>query len=165
MRETSEDLEWMRRLLDDSYAKSGAHTRSIIGEDRRLDTAGVVEAMRHVRVMALATTTSRGEPRVGPVDGLLYRGRLHFGSDPGSFRFRHIRARPAVSASVIDRERLQITVHGTAHEVDPAEDPGLLACLVEEYGQAAWDRWMRELSWARIEPRRMLTFTNPPTEE
>ncbi|MCP2256602.1 Pyridoxamine 5'-phosphate oxidase [Streptoalloteichus tenebrarius] len=155
----------MQRLLDDSYARSGDHLRSVINEERRLDAEGVVAEMGNMRVMALATTTAKGEPRVGPVDGLFYRGRLHFGSGANSLRFRHLRARPAVSASVIDGERLQITVHGTASEVRPAEDPGLEAFLVEVYGREAWEGWMRELPWARIDPVRMITFRNPAAAE
>lgn len=160
MYENPEDLERLQRLLDDSYAAAGPHLRSVITEERRLDAAGVVAEMGAMRVMALATTTARGEPRVGPVDGLFYRGRLHFGSGARSLRFRHIRARPAVSASVIDGERLQITVHGRAREVSPAEDQGLASFLIGVYGREAWDSWMSALPWARIEPARMITFRN-----
>ncbi|WP_246096049.1 hypothetical protein [Streptomyces botrytidirepellens] len=97
---------------------------------------------------------------MGPVDGLFYRGRFHFGSGADSLRFRHIRARSAVSASVIDGERLQITVHGRAREVFPTEDEGLASFLIEVYGREAWDSWMSALPWARIEPDRMITFRN-----
>ncbi|MGW3566379.1 pyridoxamine 5'-phosphate oxidase family protein [Streptomyces sp. NPDC000941] len=160
-----EDLERLQRLLDDSYVLAGAHLRSIITPERRLDAAGVVAEMGAMRVMALATVTARGEPRVGPVDGLFYQGRLHFGSGADSLRFRHLRARPTVSASVIDGERLQITAHGTAQEVSPAEDPGLEAFLVSVYGHQAWESWMRELPWARIEPEKLFAFRKSATPE
>ncbi|GAA1344545.1 pyridoxamine 5'-phosphate oxidase family protein [Saccharothrix algeriensis] len=160
MHETPEDLAWLQRLLDDSYAAAGRHLRSVVTEERRLDAAGVVAELGAMRVMALATATAAGEPRVGPVDGLFYRGRLHFGSGADSLRFRHIRARPAVSASVIDGERLQVTVHGRARRVDPATDPALTAFLVGVYGQRAWDEWLGALPWARVEPDRMITFLN-----
>ncbi|MEV0679888.1 pyridoxamine 5'-phosphate oxidase family protein [Actinosynnema sp. NPDC050436] len=159
MHETSDDLEWLQRLLDDSYAVAGPHLRSVVTPERRVDAAGVVAELGAMRVMALATTTAAGEPRVGPVDGLFFRGRLHFGSGRDSLRFRHVRARPAVSASVIDGERLQVTVHGTAHEVVP--DGALRDFLVGVYGREAWDDWMSALPWARIEPARMIAFRNP----
>ncbi|WP_031464329.1 pyridoxamine 5'-phosphate oxidase family protein [Sciscionella sediminilitoris] len=165
MQETSEDLDRLQRLLDDSYAAAGPHLRSIIGPERRLDAAGVVAELGTMRVLALATITARGEPRVGPVDGLFYRGRFHFGSGADSVRFRHIRARPAVSASVIEGERLQITVHGNAREVSPAADPELAAFLIGVYGREAWDTWMSVLPWARIEPERMITFVNQAARE
>ncbi|RKT56246.1 pyridoxamine 5'-phosphate oxidase family protein [Saccharothrix australiensis] len=160
MHESPDDLAWLQRVLDDSYAASGAHLRSIITPERRLDAAGVVAELGAMRVMALATTTARGEPRVAPVDGLFHRGRLHFGSSADSLRWRHVLARPAVSASVIEGERLQVTVHGTARPVRPAEDEALVSFLVGVYGREAWDGWMSALSWARIEPARMIAFRN-----
>ncbi|MGG7573545.1 pyridoxamine 5'-phosphate oxidase family protein [Streptomyces sirii] len=165
MHESPGDLAWLQRLLDDSYAAAGRHLRSVVTEERRLDAAGVVAEMGAMRVMALATTTAGGEPRVGPVDGLFYRGRLHFGSGADSLRFRHLRARPAVSASVIDGVRLQITVHGRAREVSPANDRALTSFLVEVYGREAWDGWMSALPWARIEPDRMIAFRNARVSE
>lgn len=149
-------MVWLQELLDESYAAAGAHLRSVVTPERRLDAAGVVAELGAMRVMALATTTARGEPRVGPVDGLFHRGRLHFGSGADSVRFRHIRAQPAVSASVIEGERLQVTVHGVAREVRP--DDELTAFLVGVYGREAWDGWMSALPWARIEPTRMIAF-------
>ena len=165
MQETPEDLDWLQCLLDDSYAAAGPHLRSIVGQERRLDAAGVVAELGAMRVMVLATTTARGEPRAGPVDGLFHRGRFHFGSGADSVRFRHIRARPAVSASVIEGERLQITVHGRARVLSPATDPELAAFLIGVYGREAWDTWMSALPWARIDPERMLTFVNEAARE
>ncbi len=124
MYETPEELTALQRLLDDSFAASGHHLRSIIREDRRLDAAGVVERLRAVSTMALATVTARGEPRVAPVDAIFYRGHFVFGTAPNSYRFRHIRARPSVSATVFDGERLQITVHGKAIPLSIADEPG-----------------------------------------
>ncbi len=165
MHASLEDLELLQRVLDQSYASAGAHLRTIVTVERRLDAAGVVAEMGSMRVMALATTTAQGEPRVRPVDGLFYRGHVLFGSGADSLRFRHLRARPAVSASVIDGERLQITMHGTAQEVVPTQEPELETFLVSVYGQQVWESWMRELPWARIEPDRMITFRNSATAE
>lgn len=78
--QTPENLQWILRLLGDSYAAAGPHLHSIIDEDHRLDATGVVAKMGAIRVMTLATTTARGDPRVGPADELLHRGLLHFGS-------------------------------------------------------------------------------------
>ncbi|MEN2421302.1 pyridoxamine 5'-phosphate oxidase family protein [Streptomyces rimosus] len=158
MHETPEDMKRLQRLLDDSYAAAGPYLRSVIAAERRLDAEGVVAEMGTLRVMALATTTSGGEPRIGPVDGLFYRGRLYFYSGVGSLRFRHLRARPAVSASVIDGERLQITVHGRAAEVFPAEDRGLESFLIGAYGREAWESRRSAHAWARIDPHRMITY-------
>ncbi|AEW95299.1 MULTISPECIES: pyridoxamine 5'-phosphate oxidase family protein [Streptomycetaceae] len=161
MYETAEDLSALQRLLDDSYAAAGAYLRSVLDEERRLPAGAVVQTLQGVRTMVLATATANGEPRVGPVDTVFYRGRFVFGSGAGSARFRHLRARPAVSATVVEGERLQITVHGKAREIRPTDDPALEALLVESYGADKWRRWMRDLPWARIEPEKMFTFFNP----
>ena len=71
-----------------------------------------------MRLLALATVTADGRPIVGPVDGIFYRGAFHFGSAPDSVRFRHIRARPQVSATHLPGEELAVTVHGRAVPVD-----------------------------------------------
>ena len=71
-----------------------------------------------MRLLALATVTADGRPLVGPVDGIFFRGAFHFGSAPDSARFRHIRARPQVSATHLPGEELAVTVHGRAVPID-----------------------------------------------
>ncbi|MBH1934841.1 pyridoxamine 5'-phosphate oxidase family protein [Streptomyces sp. AV19] len=164
MYETPDDMTALQRLLDASHAMAGPHLRSVLDEDRRLDATGVVARLRGIPMMALATATAAGEPRVGVVDGHFYRGRLYFGSGKNSVRFRHIRARPAVSATVFDGQRFQITVHGRAVEVSPGEDPALESFLIELHGRDLWDARLKDVAWARIDPERMFTFHNPGAE-
>ena len=60
-----------------------------------------------------------------------------FGSAPDSMRFRHIRARPAVSATHLPGEELSVTVHGRAVPVDVSSGPvrqALLDIYVPRYG-------------------------------
>ncbi|MER5780659.1 pyridoxamine 5'-phosphate oxidase family protein [Streptomyces mobaraensis] len=165
MYETPEDTKALQRLLDDSYAGAGPHLRRIVDEDRRLDAAGVVAALDGIKIMALATAGPSGDPRVGPVDGHFYRGRFYFGSGPDSVRVRHVRARPEVSATFFDGLRLQVTVHGKAVRVSPAEDPALENCLIELHGRALWDEWLKDMAWFRIDPRKMFTFHSPEPEK
>jgi uncharacterized pyridoxamine 5'-phosphate oxidase family protein len=109
-------------------------------------------------VLALATVTARGEPRVAPVDGLFFRARFWFGSSGQSARFRHIRARPAVSATHLRGEELAIVVHGLAVEVDVGapEHAALRSYLLETYPD--WEQWGAGSPDARIEPKAMFTF-------
>ena len=58
-------------------------------------------------LLALATVTADGRPLVSPVDGIFYRGAFYFGSAPDSVKFRHIRARPQVSATHLPGEHLR----------------------------------------------------------
>lgn len=158
MHETPEDLERLQRVLDESYASAGKHLLSIHTPGRRLNAAQLSEMLTGVRVLALATVTARGEPLVGPVDGLFYRGRFWFGSSNDSVRFRHIRARPQVSAVHTVGEELAVTVHGIAREID---DPGFRGFLPEIYGPD-WEDWGGGSPYAVIEPRRMFTFAMQP---
>ena len=162
MRETPADLDRLQRLLDDSYAHAGAHLRSIFTPERRLDARDLSRLLTGVRVLNLATVTAAGSPRVAPVDGLFYQGYWHFGSSTDSARFRHIRARPAVSASHTVGEKLAVVVHGVAHEIDVKREEvaGFRTVLAETYG-AGWEEWGGNAPYAWIEPHAMFTFHMP----
>ena len=158
--ETQEDLRELQRLLDESHAAAGPHLREIFSDERRVSAADLPDRLTGVQVLALATVTAKCEPRVAPVDGLFYRGKLWFGSSERSLRFRHIRARPSVSATVTHGEEFAVVVHGTAVEIDPrtADDGGFLAYLKEVYGPQ-WEDWYpASPPYARIEPTRMFSF-------
>ncbi|HEX2104752.1 MAG TPA: pyridoxamine 5'-phosphate oxidase family protein [Solirubrobacteraceae bacterium] len=160
MHETEDDLRALQDLLDRSHANAGPHLRSLFTDDSRIPAAELPELLRGVQVLALATVTARGEPRVAPVDGLFFRGRWHFGSAHNSARFRHIRARPAVSAAHVRGEQLAVVVHGTAHELNPRapEHAAFRAYLNQTY--PGWDDagWTAGAPYARIEPAAMFTF-------
>jgi uncharacterized pyridoxamine 5'-phosphate oxidase family protein len=163
MHETAGDLEALQRLLDRSYERAGRHLRDVITPERRLAAAALAARLTGVRLLALAAVTADGRPIVGPVDGIFYRGAFWFGSAPDSVRFRHIRARPDVSATHIEGEPFAVTVHGRAHEVD-LRDPalaGFRAALEEVYAPrygGEWIGWAQANPYARIEARRMFTF-------
>jgi hypothetical protein len=160
MYETDEDLERLQKLLDASYGRAGEHLRGIWGEESRLDAAGLAAEVPGVQVLDLATVNPRNEPRVAPVDGFFYRGRFWFGSSPRSFRFRNIRANPAVSAAVTKGlETFLVLAHGTAVELDPRgpEAEGFARCPREVY-DFDWDTMHPEAPYARIEAKTMLAF-------
>jgi hypothetical protein len=163
MRETVEDLERLQAILDESHEAGGAHLRSIITDERRLTAVELAERLTGMKLLALATTSSRGAPIVGPVDGVLYRGEFWFGSAPSALRFQHIRQRPQVSATHLPGEELAVTVHGTAHiEGIPTDLPdGFREVCTEIYGDA-WYEWGGDALYARIEPRRVFSFHLEP---
>ena len=160
MHETDADLRELQDLLERSHAGAGPHLRSIFSDERRIPAAELPALLPGVQVLALATVTARGEPRVAPVDGLFFRGHWHFGSGESSARFRHIRARPAVSATHMHGEELAVVVHGQAREIDPRADEhaGFRAYLNATY--PGWDDadWAAGAPYARIEPTAMFTF-------
>jgi uncharacterized pyridoxamine 5'-phosphate oxidase family protein len=119
-------------------------------------------------LLALATVANGGRPIVGPVDGIFYRGAFYFGSSPDSLRFRHIRARPQVSATHVPSEALAVTVHGHATPIDVRDDASaafrrtLLDIYVPRYGPE-WEAFLDSGPlYARIDADRMFAFAMPP---
>ena len=160
MHETPADLQALQALLDASYVRAGAHLRAIWGPERRLNAPQVSAELAGVQVLDLATVTRRGEPRVAPVDGLFFRGRLWFGSAANSVRFANLRANPAVSGAITrGSETFLVVVHGRAVELDPrgAEAQGFAAYPREIY-DFDWDAAHPSAPYARIDAATMLAF-------
>ena len=164
MHESAAEIAALQELIDRSYAGAGAHLLSIHEPQRRLSADEVVERMTGMRLLALATVTADGRPIVGPVDGIFYRGSFYFGSSAESVRFRHIRARPQVSATHLPGEELAITVHGRAvpFDLDDAQHAGFRQALLDIYLPRYGDDFLELLgsgvAYARIEAARMFTF-------
>jgi hypothetical protein len=167
MHERPEDLVDLQAVIDASYAQAGAHLAAIHEPERRLDAAAVAAELTGMRLLVLATSTRDGRPITGPVDGIFYRGLFHFGSSPDSVRFRHIRERSDVSATHLPGEHLAVTVHGTAEllDVNAPEHAELrdtiLGIYVPRYGESWAEMLDGGAAYARIRPRRMLTFSMP----
>jgi Pyridoxamine 5'-phosphate oxidase len=166
--ESRADVEALQALLDRSYEAGGAHLLRIHTPERRLSAERVVERLTGMCLLTLATVTADCRPIAGPVDGIFYRGAFHFGSSPDSVRFRHIRARPYVSATHLPGEELGITVHGRAVPVDigAEEGSGFRRALLEIYVPRYGPDWETEFLdsgplYARIEADRMFTFAIP----
>jgi nitroimidazol reductase NimA-like FMN-containing flavoprotein (pyridoxamine 5'-phosphate oxidase superfamily) len=163
--ETPDDIGRLQELLDRSHAAGGRHLRSIITPERRVDAEELVERLTGMRLLVLATATADGRPIAGPVDGIFYRGSFHFGSAPDSVRFRHIRARPHVSATHLPAEEFAVTVHGRAVFVDiqAPGDAGFRQTLIDIYVPRYGPDWVSNFldsgpMYARIEAERMFTF-------
>jgi hypothetical protein len=164
MHETPADRRALQELLDRSYVSAGAHLRAIITPQRRVAADQLIQRLAGMTLLTLATATADGRPIAGPVDGIFYRGAFHFGSSPDSVRFRHIRARPHVSATHLPGEEFAVTVHGAAVIVDigAPEGAGLRQTLLEVYVPRYGPEWEEFLDsgpvYARIEANRMFTF-------
>jgi hypothetical protein len=121
--ETKEELQALQALLDTSMAKAGAHLRRIADQTPPARAEALVALLPAMQTIDLATVSSKGEPRVAPVDGHFLKGRWYFGSAPDSMRARHLAARPAASAAHTRGEGLCVIVHGNVEQVslrDPA---------------------------------------------
>jgi hypothetical protein len=118
MLETTEEMQRLQQLLDESAAGAGPHLRDIISDDRRLTAEQLSERLQGMCLLVVATVTADGRPLVGPVDAYLLHGSFCFSSSRDSVRMRHLAARPAVSATHLPSEDLAITVHGQAELFD-----------------------------------------------
>jgi nitroimidazol reductase NimA-like FMN-containing flavoprotein (pyridoxamine 5'-phosphate oxidase superfamily) len=168
MQESPADIAALQELLDRSYDAAGPHLLRIHTPERRLSAEQVADRLTGMVLLALATVTADGRPIVGPVDGIFYRGALHFGSSPDSMRFRHIRQRPQVCATHRPGEELAVTVHGRAVQVDVRSDEhagfrqALLDIYVPRYGPE-WEEFLDSGPvYARIDADRMFTYSMPP---
>jgi hypothetical protein len=155
MRETPEDLDRLQHLLDRSYQGGGSHLVDIHTARARLSAAELVLRLSGMNIFVVATVSSDGRVFTGPVDGFLFRGRVHFGTSPAALRARHLAARSTVSATHVRGEELVVTVHGRARPLDlGGADADFTALTREQYG-TGWDQWDGPpVAWA-IEPDRM----------
>ena len=171
MHETAGDLIALQSLSDASYAAAGPHLLSIHEPERRLTAQQVSERLTGMCLLALATVTRDCRPIVGPVDGVFFRGAFYFGSAANSARFRHIRARPQVSATHLPGEELAVTVHGRATPIDleASEHAAFRQTLLDVYIPMYGEDWERDFldavspMYARIDADRMFTFHMPPS--
>jgi len=167
VQESPADLAALQDLLDRSYAAAGPHLSRIHTPQRRLSAEQVAWRLTGTCLLTLATVTADCRPIAGPVDGIFHRGAFHFGSSPDSIRFRHIGARPQVSATHVPGEELAITVHGRAVPVDvrASEEAGFRQALLDIYVPRYGPEWEEFLDsgpvYARIDADRMFTFAMP----
>jgi len=153
MKETTDEIAALQRLMDASHRGSTPHLREIVAGDRRLDAAQVVRALDGMKVLSLATVTATGEPRVSAVDGHFLHGAWTFGTDGRAAKARHIASRPAVSAAHVDGERLGVFTHGTAVRLTP-DDPRWAETIAHWSAHYGSDptTWSDDIRMYRIEP-------------
>jgi len=154
MRETSEDIDRLQRLLDESYARAGAHLTSIHSPAARLSAADLVGRLDGMQILVLATVTKDGRPRTGPVDGFLFRGQWRFGTAASAIRARHIARSPAVSATHVRGEALVVTVHGIARQIDIDGDEAEFGAFLREH-YPGFDEWGSGAPYYAVDAERM----------
>jgi len=159
MYETPEEVAALSELLAASHARATPHLREIVSGEHRLDAERVLAELDGMRVLSLATTTARGEPRVSAVDGHLLHGRWTFGTDGRSAKARHLESRPAVSAAHVDGERLGVFCHGTAVRLLPGDPDwdGTLLHWTAHYGSDP-TTWGEDVRLYRIDPTWMVAY-------
>ena len=154
---TDADLDRLQNLLDDSYRRGGAHLLGIHTANARIDATELVRRLPGMHVMVVATVSSDGRPFTGPVDAFLHHGRIHFGTAPNALRARHLRQRPQVSVTLVEGERLVLTVHGRARPLDlRGEDRDYADRMRGHYGQGWLDEVADGAVFFAVDPDRVL---------
>ncbi|HEX6449969.1 MAG TPA: pyridoxamine 5'-phosphate oxidase family protein [Trebonia sp.] len=169
MLETHEEIDRLQQLLDRSAAGAGPHMQNIITDERRLTAEQVCEKLDGMRLLVLATATADGRPLTGAVDGYFLHGSFWFSSGANSVRWRHLAARPAVSATYLPGEELSVTVHGRAELFDLRESSDrareLRQAMLDHYlprQGPAFQEWLDKddtIRAARITADKMFTFS------
>ena len=167
MLEPTEELTALQNLLDTSAAAAGPHMRAIVTDERRMSAAALARRLQGMRLLTVATVTADGRPLTGPFDGYFLHGSWWFSSGPDAVRIRHLKARPAVSATHLPGEELSVTVHGHAElfDLQGPECADLRQAMLDFYlpkQGPAFQEWMEGLTGGigvRIDARKLFTFS------
>lgn len=167
MYETEEQIAELQAVIDRTFERIGRHTAAIIRPGRRLNARQVVKYLEDMKHIVVGTVTSKGEPRVAPVDGHFLRGRFWFGTASGAFRIQHLQRNPAISACHLAGDDLGIVVHGRAALFGPRDPEGgqMRAHYTKYYGSDPYT-WpgQGETAWVRIDPVIMTAFAMNPSK-
>lgn len=113
MRETPEEIAQLQRMFNAHLAHANPHMTSIVTPERRLTAEQVVNHLQGTRIVAFATVSPKGQPRVSPLDSLFLHGRFTLSTDVKATRIAHLRANPACSAVYMEADRIAVVANGT----------------------------------------------------
>jgi hypothetical protein len=112
MFETKAELSELQWLLDASFERSGEQLRSAFDASNRL-TAGQLSGFQGVRLMAVATVNSSGEPRAAPRSAAFLHGKFCLAANTESVMVRRLSNNPALGVTYFENHLL-VVGHGTA---------------------------------------------------
>lgn len=117
-------------------------------------------------LLSVATATADGRPISGPLDGYLLHGALWASSSPDSVRMRHLRTRPAISATYLPGAHFALIVHGHATLMDLQSDDAafLRQAMLNHYlpmQGKAFEEWLADLDGVafRIDAEKMFAIS------
>lgn len=163
MLETQSEIDDLDRLLSASRTRASAHLRAIVTDARAPDAAEVIERMRGMQTLAVATVTRAGEPRVSALDGHFLHATWTFGTDHGSAKAAHLRRNSAVSVARIEDQAFGLFAHGVAEPLTPGtpDFDETLAHWAAHYGSSPLE-W-GDVVMYRLRPSWMVAFRGEPS--
>src|SRR5260370_30282994 len=112
MRETQEDIERLQGLLDSSIERAGAFLRrSFQMPEHSLTAQQLIDCWLDVQTVALATVTTRGEPRIAPIGSLLYPGDIYIPTVATAPPTPHVIKPPPPTLTLFPETQPAICVH------------------------------------------------------
>jgi hypothetical protein len=162
MLETSGELARLQSLIEESAQTAGPFLRETFEmPDRTPTAAAIVEYLQGVVDLAMATVTSRGEPRVAPVTALFVHGRFYVPTDRASTRVQQLKANPAISVTHWVSNACAFIVHGRAAIL--SIDHPHFAELDALHKALWWEplRRQRRGLYVEIVPKRMFAWSGP----
>jgi general stress protein 26 len=165
MRETPAEIAELQAMFDAHLARANPHMQGIVTPDRRPTARQVAKYLTGTKHVAFATVTSKGEPRVSPLDMLFIHGRFTLGTSSTATKVRHLRANPACSAVHVDGDRIAVVVNGSVEWI-PREHPDhdeIHRVWSDTYESDPYS-WGDGIVFFRIRPASMWAYAFHPEE-
>jgi hypothetical protein len=110
--ETEQELAGLQRLLDESFQRAGERHYAIWEPGNTL-TAVQLSGFRGIKLMAIATVNSDGEPRVAPRSAAFLHGKFYLAANTASVMIKRLSRKPLVGITYFENH-LMIVAHGKA---------------------------------------------------
>ena len=165
MFETDAELAELQGLFDAHLARANPHMTGIITAERRLTVRQVVRHLTGTKHVAFATVTSRGEPRVSPLDSLFIHGHFTLSTGGQATKLRHLRRNPACSAVHMEGDRIAVAVNGNVEWIprEHSEHDEIHRIWSDTYESDPYT-WGDDIVFFRIQPGSMWAYAFHPEE-
>jgi hypothetical protein len=158
MFETDAELQQLQDMLDAHMAHANQHMTDIVRPDRRLTARQVATYLQGTKHVAFATVTSKGEPRVSPLDALFIHGRFTVSTGAEATKLAHLRRNPACAAVHMVGDDVAIAVNGEVEWIsrDHPDHDEIHAAWTKQYESDPYT-W-GEIVFFRISPATMWAY-------
>ncbi len=163
MQESREDIAQLQALLSRSIEQAGSFLReSFQMPVHSLSAEQLAGYLQGMRTLALATVTTKGEPRVAPIGALFYRGHFYIPTTRAAARTKQILRNPAISLTLFENNGFALIAHGHAELVAPGNaDFTQLEDLQHEYTGSRVSAWGEGI-FLRIISHTLYTYVREP---